>query len=329
MIKLNILSSEFENKYYTVMKDKYDTVKKSKKFIKLLPLCHKNTDNIIYFLDHNIKNILIGKPDILINFIHQYREKFPTTRKYLENKNRKKRKQTKIDNTVKLINMLFDYKDFSDKKKARKTSCKINAYSLIGKHNYRICPYCHLNHINYHFTHKSTNGFMMRPPLDHFFPESLYPWLATSLYNLIPCCEQCNSRIKLAEDPVLHELTNPFDNKDIKINVEWEYDYPLSYIKQPDDFSFTLKGEDSHSTKHEQFFKLNIRYHWYEAEVMDLLDSFEKYNSLPNSLLEKSVSIKEYVYPFKPEKKAQRSLGLFTALMIEKLIEHNNKYPRR
>jgi hypothetical protein len=28
--------------------------------------------------------------------------------------------------------------------------------------------------------------------LDHFYPKSKYPFLATSFYNLIPCCSNCN-----------------------------------------------------------------------------------------------------------------------------------------
>ena len=50
----------------------------------------------------------------------------------------------------------------------------------------KICPYCNRNYI---FTLKGSN---VRPQYDHYFPKSLYPYLALSMYNLIPCCAICN-----------------------------------------------------------------------------------------------------------------------------------------
>lgn len=49
-----------------------------------------------------------------------------------------------------------------------------------------ICPYCNRSYI---FTLKKSG---VRPQYDHFFPKSLYPYLALSMYNLIPCCAICN-----------------------------------------------------------------------------------------------------------------------------------------
>lgn len=48
------------------------------------------------------------------------------------------------------------------------------------------CPYCNRSYI---FT-SSKSG--TRPQYDHYFPKSKYPYLALSMYNLIPCCSICN-----------------------------------------------------------------------------------------------------------------------------------------
>ena len=72
----------------------------------------------------------------------------------------------------------------------------------------KICPYCNRSYI---FTLK--NGGT-RPQYDHFFPKSLYPYLALSMYNLIPCCPVCNS-IKTDFDP--------FDPKTKKENFIYPY----------------------------------------------------------------------------------------------------------
>lgn len=56
------------------------------------------------------------------------------------------------------------------------------------------CPYCNRNFIKYI---KVTNRRRIEEPsvkgqLDHFFPRSLYPYLAICKYNLVPCCPTCN-----------------------------------------------------------------------------------------------------------------------------------------
>ena len=39
-----------------------------------------------------------------------------------------------------------------------------------------------------------------RSPLDHYIPRSRYPYLALSLYNLVPACPRCNTNIKGAKN---------------------------------------------------------------------------------------------------------------------------------
>lgn len=49
----------------------------------------------------------------------------------------------------------------------------------------QVCPYCNRNYIN---TLSDYNLY----ELDHFYPESEYPILAVSFYNIVPCCPSCN-----------------------------------------------------------------------------------------------------------------------------------------
>ena len=53
-----------------------------------------------------------------------------------------------------------------------------------------VCPYCNRSYI---FTvEKEARNGKARPQYDHFFPKSKYPYLAVSMYNLIPSCAVCN-----------------------------------------------------------------------------------------------------------------------------------------
>ncbi|MFC0184188.1 hypothetical protein SAMN04515674_102278 [Pseudarcicella hirudinis] len=66
------------------------------------------------------------------------------------------------------------------------------AYWLTSSINVNTCPYCNRVPIN---TVWGKNK-IIRPALDHFYPQSKYPLLALSFYNLIPSCSYCNSNLK-------------------------------------------------------------------------------------------------------------------------------------
>lgn len=60
-----------------------------------------------------------------------------------------------------------------------------------------VCPYCNRQYI----TSFADDEFeKTTADLDHYYCQSLYPYLALSLYNFVPSCQICNSRFKLAKD---------------------------------------------------------------------------------------------------------------------------------
>lgn len=64
---------------------------------------------------------------------------------------------------------------------------KANGIWLAKALNVSVCPYC-----NRQYTFTVDRKQKIRPQFDHFYPKSLYPYLALSFYNLIPCCPICN-----------------------------------------------------------------------------------------------------------------------------------------
>jgi len=91
-----------------------------------------------------------------------------------------------------------------------------NAYTFVKALNLKTCPYCNISYIAF-LEKEKNNDKIRRAELDHFFPKSVYPFLAVNFYNLIPSCSTCN---KLKSDDDLSELLNPYDSKvkDIKFN---------------------------------------------------------------------------------------------------------------
>ena len=55
----------------------------------------------------------------------------------------------------------------------------------------RVCPYCNETPI-YYIENSSKN--YQNFEFDHIMPKDKYPYLALSLYNLVPVCKYCNSK---------------------------------------------------------------------------------------------------------------------------------------
>ncbi|QNM18193.1 hypothetical protein CXM81_22765 [Citrobacter freundii] len=110
-----------------------------------------------------VKGFLNGKPGVLNEI---YPTKFPIW--------------------VNMLEKAFDYEHVS-----KKFGHEINGFYNIG-----YCPYCNDEPI--HSIQSTRKTF--RPPLDHFLPKALYPFLAVSIYNLIPSGTRCNNSFKLMRD---------------------------------------------------------------------------------------------------------------------------------
>lgn len=82
------------------------------------------------------------------------------------------------------------------------------AVALLLKYHdiLRYCPYCNADTV-YVF---GSNKRYVKSSLDHFYPQSRFPFLALSLYNLIPSCTRCNSNIKGDRNVISNGLKSPF-----------------------------------------------------------------------------------------------------------------------
>ena len=65
-------------------------------------------------------------------------------------------------------------------------------HKLMNSIGIRTCPYCNRNYI----TRYGINGSKSTADLDHFYQKEQYPLFALSLFNFIPSCPICNSRMK-------------------------------------------------------------------------------------------------------------------------------------
>lgn len=101
-----------------------------------------------------------------------------------------------------------------------KNSDNYSAYTYVEKLDIRTCPYCNRNYI---FIVKKGK---LRPEIDHFYPKTVYPYLAVNYFNLIPSCQTCN---KTKSNKFNSKWINPYDVKKVE--------YKLTY--KPKSINFT------------------------------------------------------------------------------------------
>lgn len=135
----------------------------------------------------------------------------------------------------KLENRITEYQnsfpDFGLKKDVRKkTTLYKCAYALFVDIGYTsldvpklfnaigtdVCPYCNRIFVSAIKTNKDYADIekgkkVTRGELDHFYTKELYPFLAVSRYNLVPCCSYCNGVYgKHTHDAKKKKLYNPY-----------------------------------------------------------------------------------------------------------------------
>lgn len=72
----------------------------------------------------------------------------------------------------------------------------------------KYCPYCNADTVYAFKKNNAKQPAKVVSALDHFYPKSQYPFLALSLYNLVPVCSRCNSQLKGSAD--MTDVANPY-----------------------------------------------------------------------------------------------------------------------
>ncbi len=305
MIKIPPLKSTEKERHYKALKSRFDEkILKSTKGLK-----EKDYESkLIEKIKESIQTILIGDHIEIANFARNTVTNFPEFSAYAALKRKPNDKNhIKHKNTLNIINECFDYEWFS-------TQVDWGAYALVQAYNLRTCPYCQANHVNLHIEknrpRKGSPSFKLRPPLDHYLPRSLYPYLSVSVSNLIPCCTQCNSGVKTADDPLDKGIPHPLDSTKllVKFSIQGTIRKSINGPIESSDIVLSLTGLDQPSSNHLNAFRLQDRYKWYRHEIKDLIDRNDSHKELDRNI--RSIVCRErFVLGFLERSAEERSLG--------------------
>ncbi|AVK51273.1 hypothetical protein AXY43_26475 [Clostridium sp. MF28] len=187
---------------------------------------------------NNMNKIYIGTKFEITSITNQWKNKIltftiPNTRIILD-------EDLKIFDSMKLdlIHMRNEfwgnYNQLKYTMRADEVKLFWGGYNFIKEIGVMTCPYCNRIYTNLIIGQSKS----YKPALDHFYPKTNYPYLALSLFNLIPSCNICNSSFKSDTILNIHNLyntgfendyifkfkviddTKPITNKNIKIKIE-------------------------------------------------------------------------------------------------------------
>ena len=250
MLKIKYPSNLEDNYYEIIAKSKADKFK-DLTFEEYYNKHYKKT------LIYDLKEILCGEFEKLIEI-----KKFHKT-KY------------KADNKIKRF---FNY----DKAKTTKFIPLISKLqpkiSNFFQENIEVhtCYYCNIDFIN---TFKKNNETKNAFTLDHVLEKADYPFLALSLYNLVPSCYVCNSKVK--DSKILFDEFSP-TNKDFDFNERVKFKSFISNVnlqieKEQD---FYIKLIENYSNKYDEYIKslnLNDRYDYHKYKVLEMIQKRREY----------------------------------------------------
>ena len=207
------------------------------------------------YIKDNLKDILKANNNELKEYIKYFQENYPNS---IGVENQKKEEWHQL---YKIIRAEIFEKEYNNWGK-RKT---YGSYKFVETLDLKTCPYCNRN---YTFIVDEESG-KLRPELDHFYPKSIYPFLAMSFYNLIPSCPICNHT---KSSKVSENLINPYDIKDDDFKFTYKpTDISFSQIESKkydmDSFEIEFKKKNENI----DIFKLDELYKQHKDIVVDLL----------------------------------------------------------
>lgn len=199
---------------------------------------------------------------------------------------------------------LLDYDFFSDE----------IAHHFLNNEDEEIytintCFYCNRAYINSYETTASAKKRQF--DLDHFIPKSECPLFALSLYNFVPSCQVCNSRIKNAG--IYYKNISIVDDleKLFPTSVNYNYDAALTFrivpckkiywekkkfgeFKDiPESFAIEFEQKDNgklYKSEADAFDILN-RYKCHKKEFLSYIDKLRKYPASYFLMLAQKTSI--------------------------------------
>jgi len=254
----SLFSTKFESTNGKTVKQKFDELKS------------KNPYDVIFY-DISFEDIIFTKPENLKCLISKIELRII--------------EQSKIKYKIIDKKKKFIYELKEELKEIFKYENKFQKpISKFFEENFqtRTCYFCNIHFVNeYKIDEKKyQNEFT----LDHYYDKGNYPYLALSLYNLIPSCYTCNSKLKKTiELNVLAPNSKNFDfHEKVKFKLFLADSCKHLHItsKEEKEKNIDIYLKEKYSNQYDKYievFKLNERYKAHKDIVFEMIQKAELY----------------------------------------------------
>lgn len=159
---------------------------------------------------------------------------------------------------------------------------RIFGKTFCEKLGIKTCPYCNRSYIY------TLEKGAVRPQYDHFYNKTKYPYLAVSIYNLIPSCGICN-QAKSNYDTYNNDFLNPYLEEygyDVRFETRFTGDITYAIGRNA---NFDLVINDSNAPNLQQ----KVRNTYNKLHIIDLYNKHKDY--VRDIYKAKSIYTKEYI----------------------------------
>lgn len=184
----------------------------------------------------------------------------------------------KVKKIVKLLSYLLNYDSFNKGKKV-----KSNYFKTWSRHDFicalgiKVCPYCNRNYIT---SYEDKEAEKTTADADHYYPKSLYPILQLNIFNMIPSCSICNSKMKNDND-LRHLYPYEDMNDSLKFSTSFETIEELYNFQSSKICIISKKGGCyKRAENSKEVFKLENVYQIHKDIVFELINRIKDYQAL-------------------------------------------------
>ena len=146
--------------------------------------------------------------------------------------------------------------------------------SILNAMDVPVCPYCNMNYTMKYGKERNAAD------IDHFYIKSRYPQYALCLYNFVPACPVCNSKLKGKKDTTRQTHVFPHEES---YGKEAEFEI-LNLIElssgksEKAELKLINHGNNPKIDNSVETFKINELYDFHSSYAKDLLDKVWIYN---------------------------------------------------
>lgn len=191
--------------------------------------------------------------------------------------------------TLKFIKLIIPYDEFIDQE-----TSPYNAYDLCYALKVNVCVYC--NRVYTNTVIGKGRDLIIRPTLDHYFHQAVYPILGLSFYNLIPSCNFCNSNLKGEKPFSLNLHMHPYKEG---FGQDATFDYLQTGFNQEKsdarNYKITLNENVTYpNMKHSRLFGVPATPNSGNVEVFKIREVYQGHADVVGELIVKSDKLSPY-----------------------------------